>query len=151
MLIMARNTDYEGLLSLISGRKVSIWTCTTCARLCYGLGGKEAAEDLASRLRGDGIEVTGTGHTSAGCMESRLSANEGFGRGSDVIISLTCSHGSGCASRIFGKETVNPVTTFGAGYLRSDGTPMLAASGAGTQDTELERLSGIGKDDAPFA
>lgn len=46
MTVMARDRDYPDLLEDVRGRKVLVWTCNTCARMC-NIGGKEAGERLA--------------------------------------------------------------------------------------------------------
>lgn len=126
-MIVARDRDYPDLLSALRGRKVYVWTCNTCARLCNGVGGKDSAAALAEKLSGDGIEVVGTGSTSASCLCSKVeAAREGvLSAEPDIIVSLTCSAGSVCASDVFGGEVLNPVETFGFGIIDGRGVPVL--------------------------
>ena len=58
MTVMARDREYDQLLEDVRGRKVLIWTCNTCARLC-NIGGQEAGQRLADRLSGDDIISVG--------------------------------------------------------------------------------------------
>lgn len=71
MQMMLRDRDYPELLEELKGRKVLIWTCNTCARLC-DVGGRENAEALAGRLREDGVEVVGISSTGASCIASNV-------------------------------------------------------------------------------
>ena len=41
MTVMARDRGYDELLGDVRGRRVLVWTCNTCARLC-NIGGREA-------------------------------------------------------------------------------------------------------------
>ena len=56
MMVVVRGMDYDDVLDSLKGRKVALWTCNTCARLC-GVGGSDALCRLADRLEADGIEV----------------------------------------------------------------------------------------------
>lgn len=131
MLIMAREKDYSELLESLRGHRVSIWTCNTCARMCYGIGGKQSAEQLSERLTADGVDVAGVSYTSAACLETKVldKKEEVLDSGSDVVLALMCSVGAGCAERIFRKEVINPVRTYGFGYLSADGDPILILEG----------------------
>ena len=128
MLVMARDSDYAELSERLRGHRVLVWTCNTCARLCNGIGGDEAAGRLAERLREDGIEVTGVISTSASCIASKVDRkyDEGIIGGADVVLSLTCDVGSSCAGTVFGKPVVNPIETLGTGYMDLNGVPLLA-------------------------
>lgn len=148
MLIMARDRTYGDLLNSIRGKKVAIWTCNTCARLCNETGGTASMERLATALANDGINVLETGATSAGCMESKLRRNDTFGSDADIIIALTCDIGAVCAEHIFNKDVLNPVRTYGYGYLTEDGIPMLMD---GTDVKNISELTGFeDKEDFPF-
>ena len=59
----------------------------------------------------------------------------------EIILSMTCSAGADNASRIFGKDIVNPINTFGYGILREDGTPVLMKDGRMTPVGELSERS----------
>ena len=124
MMVMARDTDYPGLLEQVRGRRVLIWTCSTCARLCNGLGGQDAADRLAEALRGDGVDVVGTACVSASCITSKVEKNMPEGD-YDTVVSLTCDMGASCAGDVSGMPVLNPVITFGPGYRASDGTVRL--------------------------
>ncbi len=127
MIIMARDRGYDELLPDLRGRRVLIWTCNTCARLCGGLGGKDAADALAERLSGDGVEVVGTVSSSACCFMSKASRMAESKGDCDLVLALCCDMGARNASVVTGMEVLNPVVTFGAGYLDSDGTPHVAS------------------------
>ena len=128
MLIVSRTVDYSGLLDMLRGKRVAIWTCNTCARLCNGIGGKESAERLAAQLRKDGINVLSVISVAASCIMDKVAeASEDRLAGMcDVIVTLVCDVGSNCASMCFDKEIVNPVDTLGYGYLDENRMPVLA-------------------------
>ncbi|MDR2698729.1 MAG: hypothetical protein LBB30_03515 [Candidatus Methanoplasma sp.] len=117
--MVARDRPYSELRDGLRGKKVAIWTCNTCARLCFDIGGSESAERLASALRKDGIEVLGVLHTAASCLEKKVREkyDEEIIGGADVILSLTCNIGALCAERAFGKEVLNPIATVGVGFV----------------------------------
>ncbi len=138
MLILVRDRDYLELLVDLTGKKVYVWTCDTCARLCNSVGGRKSAEALAERLSGDGVEIVGLGTTSASCIMSKLErvADEVFSKDPDVVLSLTCDAGAACAASVFGRDTVNPVDTLGYGYLSQDGVPVLLSDLSGKRFTK---------------
>ena len=119
--------DYPELLDRLKGKRVAIWTCNTCARLCNDIGGTESSERLAERLRIDGVEVTGVVSTSAACLERKVAEKkaEVLSGDPDVILSMTCCAGDANAGKIFGKSTINPMITHGFGILTEDGAPIL--------------------------
>ena len=127
MLIVSRTVDYSGLLDMLRGKRVAIWTCNTCARLCNNIGGTESSERLAEKLRGDGIVVTGVVSTSAACLEKKVidKKAEILAGNPDIILSMTCCAGDSNAKKVFGKDTINPMITHGFGILTEDGTPVL--------------------------
>ena len=127
MLIMSRSMDYPELLGMLKGKKVSIWTCNTCARLCNNIGGTESCERLAERLSKDGVQVTKVVSTSAACLEDKVigKKDEILSGQPDIVLSMTCCAGDSNARKVFGMETINPITTHGFGILAADGTPVL--------------------------
>ena len=136
---MARSMDYPELLDTLTGKKVAIWTCNTCARLCNGIGGTEACEKLAGKLREDGVDVIRVVSTSAACLEKKVldKRDDVLSGDPDVIVSMTCSVGASNAGNVFGKEIINPIITFGYGLLAEDGTPVLTSDGGNTPVGEL--------------
>jgi hypothetical protein len=144
MLVMARDRDYPELLVDLTGKKVAIWTCNTCARMCYGLGGDDSAARLAEKLRADGVDVKGIVSTSAACLETKTIAKREAIQKLDpvVILALTCCVGAECAGRIFGGDVVNPVETFGFGYLTVDGDPVLVTPGPERKLKTVSALTG---------
>ncbi|MCL1979131.1 MAG: hypothetical protein FWG60_03120 [Methanomassiliicoccaceae archaeon] len=117
--MVARDRPYSELRDSLKGKKVIIWTCNTCARLCFDIGGTESAERLAAALRKDGIEVLEVRHTNASCIEKKVREKydeDIFGK-ADVVLSLTCNIGALCAERAFGKDILNPIATVGAGFV----------------------------------
>ena len=70
MTVMARDREYDDLLNDVRGRRVLVWTCNTCARLC-NIGGKDAGERLASRLAEDGVDTAGCVCSSAACFMTK--------------------------------------------------------------------------------
>ena len=143
MLIMARSMDYPELLGMLKGKRVGIWTCNTCARLCNNIGGTESCERLAEKLSKDGVKVTKVVSTSAACLEDKVigKKDEVLSGDPEIILSMTCSAGADNASRIFGKDIINPVITFGYGILRKDGTPVLMKDGDMIPVGELSQRS----------
>lgn len=131
MMIVARDRDYPELLEALRGRKVGIWACNTCARLCNGVGGRDSADALAAKLAEDGVEVVSVGHTSASCIDSKVEAGRDamLAGGPDVIVALTCSIGARRAESSFGVKCLNPVETLGCGYFPKDGGPVLTDGG----------------------
>jgi len=122
MIMIARDRTYSELREQLEGRKVVIWTCNTCARLCNGLGGDEAASNLRSELERDGIEVCGILSTSAACLKSKVRRAEDrsvLDEG-DILLSLTCDMGSICAEEVFSMKAINPLITVGYGYIEED-------------------------------
>ena len=140
MLVMARDRDYADLLPDLEGRRVLIWTCGTCARLCRGLGGREAADSLSARLSADGVEVAGVAMSSACCLMSKAASMAGSAAPHDVVLALCCDMGARNAGAATGSPVINPVVTFGPGYLDLDGTPRVASAVCGTvvMDESLE-------------
>lgn len=131
MMVVARDRDYPELLEEVRGKRVLIWTCNTCARLCNGVGGSKAAESLAGRLSRDGVNVCGVLSTSASCIDLKVAekASDVSANDVDVLISLTCSVGSDRASVIFQRPSINPIETFGFGYLSGEGEPTVIRDG----------------------
>ena len=119
VLMIARDRPYSELRDSLKGKKVAIWTCNTCARLCFDIGGSESAERLASALRNDGVEVLGVLHTAASCLEKKVREkyDEVIIGQADVVLSMTCNIGALCAERAFGKDVMNPVATLGVGFV----------------------------------
>jgi len=152
MMMILRDTDYNDLLDAVKGRNVIIWTCNTCARICNGIGGREAADRLAAKLREDGVNVLSSMSTSAGCLMSKVrSKAPDIPADADVIISLTCDTGVSCASKAFGKDVLAPFATVGTGYLDDDGTLIVTSSfGTETNETLSEIAKKKGMSTAPL-
>ncbi len=143
MIAMARDSDYPSLLGKLEGRRTLIWACNTCARFC-GVGGIANAEDLAGRLSSDGITVTGIVSSSACCfMKKAIAMNDESDGTHDVVLALCCDMGSRNAKEATGKEVLNPIVTFGPGYLDSDGVPHIASviCGETIMDETLEEVA----------
>ena len=128
MMIMRRSMEYPQLRDALRGKRVAIWTCNTCARLCNGIGGKDSAERLAAKLRKDGIDVLRVISVPASCIMDRVceASEDRVAEMCDVIVTLVCEVGSNCASMCFDKEIVNPIDTLGYGYLDENRMPVLA-------------------------
>lgn len=129
---MARDREYGDLLDSVSGKAAVVWTCNTCARLCRGMGGKEAAEALALRLSSDGVDVRGTVSSSACCLMSKALAMAESVPGDATVVALCCDMGARNAAEATGLPVINPVVTFGPGYLDADGNPRAASVVCGT-------------------
>ena len=127
MLIMSRSMEYPELLGSLKGKRVAIWTCNTCARLCNNIGGTESCERLAEKLSEDGVTIIKVVSTSAACLEDKVigKKDEILSGQPDIVLSMTCCAGDSNAKKVFGMETINPITTHGFGILAADGTPVL--------------------------
>lgn len=127
MMIVARGMGYTDIVDRLKGKKVALWTCNTCARMCRGIGGSDAVGRMAGKLREDGIDVVSVGSTSASCIVSKV-----FDRLSgdfDVILSLTCDIGSRCVGDVYRCDVIEPLVTLGSGFLGADGVPMVRDNG----------------------
>ncbi|MDR0778578.1 MAG: hypothetical protein LBE48_03970 [Methanomassiliicoccaceae archaeon] len=123
MMMIARNTEYEDILNAVKGRKVTVWSCNTCAKLCNGVGGNQAADKLADKLRADGVNVVSSTSVSAACLMSKVTPRTAdIADLTDVVISLTCDIGVICAANAFKKDVLAPLTTLGTGYVNDDGS-----------------------------
>jgi len=141
MMMIVRNAEYKDVLNSVKGRKVSVWTCSTCARMCNGVGGQQAAERLAIKLKEDGVDVKNSMSVSAACLMPKVNAKaEEMSKDIDVIISLTCDVGVTCAARAFRKDVIAPLMTLGSGYIDEDGTLIVTSC----HDAELPApLNGV--------
>ena len=146
MMVVARGMDYDDVLDSLKGRKVALWTCNTCARLC-GVGGSDALCRLADRLEADGIDIVSIGHTSASCIMSTVSGR--LSGDFDVILSLTCDIGSRCVREGYGTDVINPLVTLGPGFLDAGDRPMVG-NDAGTYRPYVEAASSRGLSVGPY-
>lgn len=128
MMILRRGMDYPELRDSLRGKRVAIWTCGTCARLCNGIGGRDSAERLASKLRSDGVQAVCSIAVSASCMMEKVAerADDPVLGMCDVVVALACDVGSECARACTGKEVLNPLETLGPGYLDGNRIPILS-------------------------
>ncbi|MGI5964541.1 MAG: hypothetical protein ACOX8L_01635 [Candidatus Methanomethylophilaceae archaeon] len=126
MIIAGRDREYGDLPESLRKKRVLIWTCNTCVRICGGVGGTEAAERLASKLSEDGIEITGVLSVSASCIASKVRAkcDSKILSETDVIFSLTCPLGAVCAGSVLSKDVFNPLEIAGIGYMDEEGNPI---------------------------
>ena len=127
MIVMARDREYDDLLTDVRGRRVLLWTCNTCVRFCGGLGGKDAASALAERLVGDGVDVRGVESSSACCFMRNARRMAGSSGVCDLVLALCCDMGARNASESTGKEVLNPSVTRGPGNLDDAGEPRVAS------------------------
>ena len=146
MMVVARGMDYGDVLDSLKGRKVALWTCNTCARLC-GVGGSDALCRLADRLEADGIDIVSIGHTSASCIMSKVSGR--LSGDFDVVLSLTCDIGSRCVREGYGTDVINPLVTLGPGFLDAGDRPMVG-NDAGTYRPYVEAASSRGLSVGPY-
>lgn len=124
MIMVARNREYPVLLEELKGKRVLVWTCNTCARLCDNIGGTESCEKLIEQLEKDGVEVVGLLSTSASCMEKKVRSKEDkeILDKCDIVLSMTCDMGALCASRVFHKKVICPLDTVGTGFIDEHGS-----------------------------
>lgn len=126
MTVMARDRDYAQLLEDVRGRRVLVWTCNTCARMC-NIGGKDAGDRLAAKLAEDGVEVAGCVASSAPCYMTKADRMAASVEGDyDLVVAVNCDMGARNAAEATGREVLNPVVTFGTGYLDRNGRNRLA-------------------------
>lgn len=127
MLIITRDINFETLLKKVQGKKVAIWTCRTCARLCQGLGGDEAVLALSHSLVSSGVSVVGVASTSASCLTSKVSLAMSKDPFSDaeIVISLTCDVAVNVLSKFTEIPILNCTKTWGKGYLDEQNNPIL--------------------------
>lgn len=116
MQVMVFDGGFPGIIGTLRGKKVLVWTCDTCARMC-GVGGTGRAGEAADFLKNAGIDVVGTISQKAVCVSAgsdaeALSGTDGF----DIVLMLACGVASRVAETLTGKQTVNPVTVLGPGY-----------------------------------
>ena len=143
MTVMARDRDYDALLGDVRGRRVLVWTCNTCARMC-NIGGRDAGERLAARLAEDGVEVAGCVSSSAPCYMSKADRMASEAQGEyDLVVALCCDMGARNASEATVAEVLNPVVTFGTGYLDRNGRNRLATivCGKTVYDEDAEEVA----------
>ncbi|MCL2143215.1 MAG: hypothetical protein FWH44_03035 [Methanomassiliicoccaceae archaeon] len=122
MMMIARNAEYGDILNAVKGRNVAVWACNTCARMCNGVGGQQAGDRLAGKLKEDGVEVSASLSTSAACLMSKVTPKADMMRNADVVIVLACDIGVTCAAKAFGKDALAPLATLGSGFVDNDGT-----------------------------
>ena len=139
MQLMARDRGLAELVSELRGKRVMIWTCNTCARLC-NVGGSSNAQRLATALRSEGIEVSSVASAKASCIASSVRDNGGkLSDACDTVLVLACDSACELAGKVFGKPCVNPVVTIGTGYLAEDGEPVSAGSGKTLESLSEEK------------
>ncbi len=137
MQLMLRDREFPELAEQLRGKKVFVWTCNTCARLC-DVGGSANAQRLAASLRSEGVEVTGVGSAKAACvMSSVIDATCSASQSCDVVLALTCDVGSRVAGEAFRRPCLNPIVTLGTGFLDASRTPVLK----GEPEKPLQALS----------
>lgn len=143
MTVMARDREYPQLLEEVRGRRVLVWTCNTCARMC-NIGGKEAGDRLAEKLSEDGVEVVGSVCSSAPCYMTKADRMAASVEGDyDLVVAVNCDMGARNAAEATGREVLNPVVTFGTGYLDRDGRNRLATivCGKTVYDEDAEEVA----------
>ncbi|MCQ2086232.1 MAG: hypothetical protein MJY54_02270 [archaeon] len=126
MLIVARDRSYPELLSSVDGKRIHIWTCNTCARLCGKIGGKDSANILMNKLKANGIDVIGVSYVSASCIMPIVESKRNEIPNEEItILALTCNIGAKCVKDAFNKKVLNPIKTLGPGYIDSSGKAIL--------------------------
>ena len=143
--MIARDREYAQLRDELKGKSVVIWTCNTCARLCNGLGGDDAAERMASSLERDGITVEGILSTSASCLKGKVRQKEDkkILDKADIILTMTCDIGSMCAGDVFSMEAINPFVTLGTGYVDEGRRLFVMVEGVPKELSEVATMKGL--------
>ena len=151
-MVMARDRDYADLVGNLRGRSVLVWTCDTCARFC-GIGGRDRADDLAARPSSDGIAVAGVARSSTCCFMRKAREMASSAEGYDMVLALCCDMGARNASEATGRDVLNPIITFGPGYLDDGGTPRIASVVCGrtvVDESLSEAAARSGYQEGPF-
>ena len=142
MMMILRNMCYEEVLNVVRGRNVMIWTCNTCAKICKGAGGADAADRLAVRLGSDGVNVSSSVSVSAACLMSKVNPKVAeMPKEVDMIIALTCDIGVTCASNAFKRDVLAPFATVGYGYADEDGSLILTSCSDADVPASLDRVA----------
>ena len=129
MIITGRNRDYKEVADSLKAKRVLLFTCNTCIRLCGNIGGRKAAEDLSEKLKGDGIDVIEVIDVSAACIAKKIRGKltQSKVKASDVILALTWPLGASSIAAVSGVDVFNPLETIGVGYLDEDGVPIVVS------------------------
>ncbi len=130
MIITGRNRDYKEVVDSLRAKKVLLFTCNTCIRICGNIGGKKAAEELSEKLIGDGIDVIEVIDVSAACIAKKIrnKLTQSKVDASDAILALTCPMGAASIASVSGIDVFNPLETIGVGYLDEDGIPIVVSN-----------------------
>ena len=140
MMIIARSMGYEDILNAVKGKRVVVWTCGTCARLCYGIGGTEAAARLAEELNKDGVNASAV-HVSAACLTAKVKVKADGLKEADAVVSLTCAVGDACLRNMFRGEIITPLITLGHGYADADGSFIVTSGDGVTMSVTAEKAA----------
>ncbi|MCL2786301.1 MAG: hypothetical protein FWD81_03665 [Methanomassiliicoccaceae archaeon] len=141
MMMILRSLGYDDVLRASEGRRVSVWTCNTCAKLC-GVGGQTAADKLAEKLKKDGVNVTSCVSVSAACITAKvIRAAAEIPVGTDMVIALTCDIGVTTASDVFKKDVLAPLATVGFGFADENGSPMVTSCHGSQTPVPLSKIA----------
>jgi len=150
MQLMIRDREIGDLVSELSGKRVLILTCNTCARLC-GVGGTEAAKRLGTALSSAGICITGVKTVTAACIKDSVDRILTDVPDADMIVALMCSVGATVIGLSAPCIVINPIVTLGTGFEGDKGSMILIDAASGSRvdlDSEAERR---GLHTGPFA
>ncbi len=128
--------DYETLRArLVSGSRIAILSCGSCARLSDGLGGAQGMSSLAEKLTADGFQVICREVLPIACARDALaSLGEDENRlldEADAVIPLSCTAGIRRAGKRVSPERLCVVTrTVGKGTFTTETGARLTESAA---------------------
>ncbi len=117
-MIIVKQKDFEDVVSQIpQDKRVAVVTCNTCARECKA-GGKEVAEQWASKLKERGFEV---GEVVVIPVCCNLACYENVKVEADVVVVLGCDAACFCIKKLYPEKDV----------VAADDTLALGARGDG--------------------
>ncbi|HII99997.1 MAG: hypothetical protein PWQ88_726 [Candidatus Methanomethylophilaceae archaeon] len=127
MMVVVRLYDYPELKDALKGKRVFLWSCGTCARIC-GVADRDSISRLAEKLQEDGIELIASQTVSASCLQDHIMAKTDMSllQSADVVVALCCEVGaetlSAAAPRL---NILLPLKTLGQGRRDGDGNVIL--------------------------
>ncbi|MFX1533985.1 MAG: hypothetical protein ACFFDI_07085 [Promethearchaeota archaeon] len=128
MIVSLRTKSYDELKKALSkDEKILLYSCNLCIKLCNDLGGKEAIENLAAKLKNDGYNVIHTEPIGYGChfglinSRKRGEATKDIFNSADVIVTIICTDGHEKLMKMYKKKKIIATAeTVGIGMYSSE-------------------------------
>lgn len=130
MIVSLRTKSYDELKKALSkDEKIVLYSCNLCIKLCNGLGGKEAIEDLAQKLTADGYNIIHTEPIGYGChfglvnTRKRGETTKDIFEEADAFVTIICTDGHEKLMKMFKrKKLIATAETVGIGmYSTGEG------------------------------